>query len=57
MMWFVILNTENRVLAVYGSALKDMADEKLAEILKIGSARLIEWHGERPHVHQVMLNT
>ena len=56
-MWFVILNTDNLVLAVYGGALKDMADEKLAEILKIGSARLIEWHGERPHVHQVMLNT
>lgn len=53
-MWFVILNTENKVLAVYGSALKEMADAKLEEILKVGSARLIEWRGERPHVHQVM---
>lgn len=53
-MWFVILNSENRVLAVYGSALKDMAQEKLAELFEIGSVRLVEWRGERPHVHQVL---
>jgi hypothetical protein len=53
-MWFVILNNQDTVLAVFGGALKDMVDKKLEEILKVGPARIIEWHGERPHVGQVM---
>ena len=51
-MWFVLINRDRRVLAVYGSALRDMADAKLEELLPF--AQLVEWAGNRPHVNEFL---
>jgi hypothetical protein len=52
MLWYVILNRDNLILAVYGSALLDMAEAKRDELSKRGSVELCTLRGERPRVGQ-----
>lgn len=51
-MWFVLINRDRVILAVYGSALREMAERKLNELLPFAS--LVEHHGKRPHVSEVL---
>ena len=40
MLWHVILNEDNQVLAVYGEALLGMAQEKLAQLVNVWGWRM-----------------
>lgn len=58
--WFAVLNGENRVLAVYGSALEDLATAKAKEIFEqagsFACVQLKTFFGDRPYVGQILDN-
>ena len=52
MSWYVILNTSDEVIAVYGSALEQAAQQKIDNSGYAPFLRLAEVFGDRPHIGQ-----
>ncbi len=53
--WYVAVNSDSLILAVYGSSLLDMANHKMNELTKLGPVELrIVESATRPRVGQVL---